>query len=203
MPKVKWGEGITADAIDDAPDTGGSTYEGDLPPAGVYVFDAQSMVKKDAESGNPMLAIRWVVNGKASPGSKKEYDGAPWWDNLVVTKQTMWKVKQFCKALGITSADFMGMVVDEEGKVQKMGKLVFDKGIQLKANVKRSPNREGDLRLEFGSYLPKADAASDDAKPAKAAKSKKGNTAPEPEPEPEPAKSGKKGKKAKDDKPPF
>lgn len=202
MPKVKWGEGITAEMIDEAPDSGGSRYEGDLPPAGVYAFDAQSMVKMEASTGSDMVKVLWLVNGKASPGNKKEYDGAPWWDNIVVVKQNMWKIKQLVAALGISSADFLGMVVDKEGKVLKMGNLVVEKGVSLKASVKRSPNRDGDLQLDFGSYIP-LKPASDDAKPAKAAKSKKGNTAPEPEPEPEPAKSGKKGKKAKDDKPPF
>jgi len=201
VPKVKWGN-FKEDDVINAADTGGDMYEGELPPAGVYVFNAKIVQKVDASTGNPMLKILWLIDGKKSPGeNSKKYNGAPFWDNTVVVEQNMWKVKQLCAGLGITAKDFLsGMVVDEDGKVTKIGPLIVEKGIQIKAAVKRKPDKDGNLQLDFGRYLPiKSDEETDaEADSDKSAKGKaKGAPA---------SKADSKAKKSKKDKgnePPF
>ncbi len=201
MPKIKYGDGIDASMIDDAPETGGSRYEGELPPAGTYPWVLQSITFGPNSNGNDMFSMRWAIDG--ATGDKAQYNGAPWWDNITVVKQNTWKVKQFTRAVGITSADFMNAVADESGAVLKFGSHKTD-GMRLKANVKRQLGNDGNLRLDFGQYFPAKDE--DEAKPA--AEGKKGKKKDAPEPAAEPAasdgKKAKKGKKAgKDDAPPF
>jgi hypothetical protein len=195
MPKIKYGDGITAEMIDDAPETGGSRYEGDLPPAGTYPWVLQSITFGPNSNGNDMHSMRWAIDG--ATGDKAQYNGAPWWDNIVVVKQNLWKVKQFCRAVGISTADFMAGVTDEAGNVLKFGSTKTE-GLRLKANVKRQLGNDGNLKLDFGQYFPIKEE--DDAKPAGKGEKKAKKADAEPA-----ATDGKKAKKAKKDKeaPPF
>lgn len=206
VPKVKWADMKTSD-IEDAKSTGGSLYEGELPTSGTYVWNSKTFkLNPSNSSGNQMVEVLWLLDGAAS--GHPEFDGAPWFDNFVMVKQNAWKPKQFCEAMKIPYGDFLDMVVDEEGNITKMGSLAVKNGVTLKANVKRKPNREGDLKLDFGQYFPlHKDDDEKPAKPGKKAKAGKATLAAEPEPEKPAGKaakaSGKKGKKAKDDEPPF
>lgn len=192
MPKVLWGDEISAQEIDDAPESqGGSLYEGPLPPNGVYTFVIQKIQATKSSTDKPMVAIRWAIDG--ATGDKAVYNGAPWWDNIVVGKSTLWKVKSFTKATGITSADFMKAVTDDEDNILKFGTKKTE-GMKVRARVIQKPGNDGNMRLDFGAYFPpKGDEeATAEAEAAPATEGKKSKK----------DKAGKKGKKG-DDAPPF
>lgn len=189
MPKVLWGDDISASAIDEAPEAQGvSMYEGPLPPNGLYTFRLQKITAGKSSNDNPMVAIRWAIEAS---GDKAQYNGAPWWDNLVVLKQNLWKVKAFCRAAGITAADFMKPVTDDEDNVLKFGNKKTE-GMTIRARVIQKPDRDGNMKLDFGAYFPpkgEEEEPAADAKPGKAGKKGKDK------------KAGKKA--AADDAPPF
>jgi len=203
MPKQIW-SGLSSKMVDEAPDSVTyDDYEGDLPTAGAYGWDLKHMKVKTSKQDNPMVEVLWINDGERRP----EYKGAPWFDNITMIESTTWKIKQLCLAIGVSSDDFINkMVVDDEDKVTKIGKLTTDK-IHAKAKVKRAPNQDGNMRLEFAQYLPKKEGSAAEATEPKAKKSKgSGGAAAAAEAAPaSDAKKSKKGKKSKaaDDEPPF
>lgn len=158
MPKVKWGGDLTPDDVDSAESRRGDDYAGDVPPSGIYRFKLRWSKKGKSEQNNPKLTSLLVLDGSWKPEHKK-YDGCPFWDHMPVTKKTAFRVRQYCDALNITSADFMGkMVIDDEGNVQKIGKLkIADEDLLVYLKVTREDNDDYGPRLVFGksgSYLP-------------------------------------------------
>lgn len=157
MPKVKWGGDLDADAIESAESTR-SEYTGPIPPAGVYRFKLRFSKKDESKEGNPKLVNLLVLDGSWKRDHAK-FDGCPLWEHLPVGKKTAFRVRAYCDALNITAADFMGrMLVDDEGFVQKIGKLTIadeDRLVLCKVFPERS-DEYGD-RLGFGKsggYLP-------------------------------------------------
>jgi len=185
VPKVTWGA-FSAEDIDNAPESTFVPYEGPLPPAGVYGWTVGRMTKTTSKADNPMLVIVWENDG----AKDKKFKGAPVWDRPVMTKQTMFRIRDLCAALGVTSNDFLNkMVADEDGNITKIGKLAVEK-IHVKAHVVRKPDNNNEMRLEIGKYIPlgqKSDAEEDEAEAKADAKA---------------SKKGKKGKKD-DAEPPF
>jgi hypothetical protein len=188
----------------------------------VYRFKLIQLKQETSQGGNPKMRSGWELDGSWKPEHGK-FNGAPLWDHMPVMSQTAWRVKALCLALGVTARDFYGKtVVDEDGIVTKLGPLVVkDRAIYAYINVRierdEAGEREDQLKLNGGGYLPKRDSdetndgtnadeddAEPEAKPDKAKKAKKG-AEPEPQPEPEAKKTtGKKGKaKKNDDEPPF
>lgn len=165
MPKVKWGGDLTADAINEAENRGGGEYEGKIPPRGVYRFKLRfSRKDKAKESGNPKLVTLLVLDGSWKK-DHKEFDGCPVWDHMPVSGKTAFRVRAYCDALNVTAEDFMGkMVIDDEGNVQKIGKLtVADKDLLVYATVKPDKNPEYGERLQLVGYLPFRDEDDEDA----------------------------------------
>lgn len=156
MPKVKWGGDLNAEAINSAERREGD-YAGDIPPKGVYRFKLRFSKKDKAkESGNPKLVTLLVLDGSWKPEHKK-YDGCPVWDHMPVTGKTAFRVRAYCDALNITADDFMGkMVIDDEGNIQKIGKLkVADEDLLVYVSVKPEKSTEYGDRLQLaGGYLP-------------------------------------------------
>lgn len=165
MPKVKWGGDLDQDAIDSAERREGGDYTGDIPPKGVYRFKLRFSKKDKAkDSGNPKLTSLLVLDGSWKP-EHKQYDGCPLWDHMPVTKKTAFRVRAYCDALNITSADFINkMVIDDEGNVQKIGKLkIADEDLLVLVSVKPEKNPEYGDRLQLaGGYLPFKDEDDDD-----------------------------------------
>lgn len=166
MPKVKWGGDLDQEAIDQAESRRGDDYAGEIPPSGTYRFKLRFSRKGKAESGNPKLLSLLVLDGSWKK-EHKQYDGCPVWDHLPVTKKTAFRVRAYCDALNITSADFMGkMVIDDEGNVQKIGKLkIADEDLLVVCKVAHENDPEYGARLVFGrsgGYLPFKDEEADD-----------------------------------------
>jgi hypothetical protein len=167
MPKVKWGGDLTSDAIDSAERREGGDYAGEVPPKGIYRFKIRFSKKDKAkDSGNPKLVSLLVLDGSWKK-EHKQYDGCPVWDHMPVTGKTAFRVRAYCDALNISSADFMGkMVVDDDGNVQKIGKLkIADEDLLVYVSVKPEKNTEyGDRLVLAGGYMPfREDEADDDS----------------------------------------
>jgi hypothetical protein len=157
MPKATWGE-FSSNDIDNAEQREGfAPYAGPLPRAGIYRFTAKFMKKGVSGTGNPKLQILWELDGTWKPEHKK-YDACPLWDNMPVMPSTAWRVRAFCDALGLSSKEFQTrIIVDEEGKVTKLGSLGDPAGLQVYVNVSRRPASEGydeSLQLNGSGYLP-------------------------------------------------
>lgn len=166
MPKAKWGSDLTPDEIDNAKGGDFSPYAGPTPPSGVYKFVLKQAKKGVTKNEDPKLFTVWELVPREK--DQKKFAGAPVFDHMPVTKATAWRAKALCAALGITSNDFMGKtVVDEDGKVLKIGSKKIDGGkIEVYINVKRDNDAEYGIRLVLNGagYLPVVnDAADDDA----------------------------------------
>ncbi len=166
MPKVKWGGDLDQAAIDEAENRGGETYSGEIPPTGTYRFKLRFSKRDKSKEGNPKLLSLLVLDGSWKKEHAK-YDGCPLWDHMPVSKKTAFRVRAYCDALNVTSADFMNkMVVDDEGNVQKIGKLtIADEDRLVVVNVKRDSNDEYGERLILargGGYLPFKDEDEDE-----------------------------------------
>jgi len=167
MPKIKWAGDLEQTDIDEAEVSQGR-YAGPVPPSGVYRFRLQSMKVGESKSGNPKLMMIWKVDGSWQKGHK-QYDGAPLFDHMPVTKSSAFRTKALCIALGVSSADFMGkMVADAEGYVTKIGKLAIDDSITAFISVKKGNDEQYGERLTDPGYLAPPeddDAADSDAEP--------------------------------------
>jgi hypothetical protein len=158
LPKATWGGDLTAADIDGAErNTGFTPYAGPLPPAGVYRFAIKQMKKGESGSGNPKLLTIAELDGSWKPEHKK-YDGAPLFDHMPVMKQTAFRIAALTDALGISASEFLSkMVVDEDGKVTKLGSLGDPNGLLIYINVKRRPAENGyaeQLQLSGTGYIP-------------------------------------------------
>lgn len=151
MPKVKWGGDLTTDAIDSVEQRERKDYEGKVPPKGTYRFKLRYSKKDVSGQGNPKLVSLLVLDGSWKK-EHKQYDGCPFWDHMPVTGKTAFRVRAYCDALNIPSKDFMErMVVDEEGYVQKIGKLkVADEDLLVYLQVTKEDDPEYGERLIFG-----------------------------------------------------
>lgn len=170
MPKATWGTGgeaLTAADIDGAEQREGfAPYAGPMPPAGLYRFVLKFAKKGESGSGNPKLQILLELDGSWKPNHAK-FDKAPLWDNMPVMKSTAWRVQAFCEAIGATAKDFAnGMVVDEDGKVTKIGRVGDPSGLYVYVNAKVRPAGGGydeQLQLNGAGYLPAPDDDDADA----------------------------------------
>lgn len=200
MPKIKWAQAdkdqaLSAADIDSA--QADAAYAGELPPPGVYRFTLKKSKVKTFGTGNMGFENRLVLDGSWKDGHA-EFDGAPLWDRVILTKAGAAFVKAFQEALGVTAADITSnVVVDTEGTVTAIGKKKIDgQDLQLYINVKRDPNPEYSARLDkAGTGYIKVDAAQAASAPAES----------EEDDAPKGKRKGlKKGKKAKgDSEPPF
>lgn len=161
MPKAKWGAGDNALTMDDLNNAevpeARTRYSGPVPPSGTYRFTIGRMKKDKSQAGNDKLNIRFMLDGTWRK-NHKEYDGAPVWNDLALTKGNAPQVAQFLAAIGATNADLMQKcVVDEDGYVTALGRVGDPVGIQLYLNCERSKPTEKypDARLQvaYGGYI--------------------------------------------------
>lgn len=185
MPKAKWGAGDNALTMEDLNNAeipeGRTRYSGEIPPAGTYRFTLATMKKDKSQAGNDKLHMRFMLDGEWRR-NHKQYDGAPVFNDLALTKGNAPQVAQFLASIGATNADLMtGCIVDENGYVTKLGRVGDPAGIQVYLNCERSkttpeyPNPR--LQVAYGGYIlieddgdeapadADADAAGDDEPP--------------------------------------
>lgn len=149
MPKVKWTSDISVEDIEEA--TSIQQYVGKIPPGGIYRFALRQCKTGTSNADNPKLINLWILDGSWRPEHKK-FDGCPLWDHLAVTKETAFRVKALCDALGVSYKDFMTkMLVDEEKNVTKIGTLkVQGEDLLVCINVRRDEDPEYGERLVLG-----------------------------------------------------
>jgi hypothetical protein len=168
MPKATWGD-FSAEDIGNAEvrESQFTPYNGPLPRAGLYRFTLKVAKTGTSQAKNPKLLLVWELDGSWKPEHKK-FDGAPLFDHMPVTKSSAFRARAFCDALGMPYKEFQnGIIVDEDGKVTKLGKTLGDPaGLQCYVNVLRRP-AEGEYDEQLGlagtGYLPIDDADDDDA----------------------------------------
>lgn len=180
MPKATWGSGdqaLTAADIDGV-DTSQQfkPYAGEVPPSGLYRFVVRRLRKGESGQGNPKLTITCLLDGTWKP-RHQQYEGAPLVDHMPMMKSTAFRARAFTDALGVSSADLIDrMVVDEQGRVEKIGKLKLTGDELVYINVRREPGDSQNgprIVLNGTGYLPvddfeqdgeaEADAADEDA----------------------------------------
>jgi hypothetical protein len=166
MPKATWGDFSADDMTNAEVREGFAPYTGPLPRKGMFRFTLKVAKKGESQNGNPKLLLVWELDGSWKPEHKK-YDGAPLFDHMPVMKSTAFRTRAFCDALGMPYKEFQnGIIVDEDGKVTKLGKTLGDPaGLQAYINVTQRP-AEGDYDASLGlngtGYLPIDDAPDDE-----------------------------------------
>lgn len=170
MPKAKWGAGdnmLTADDINSAEQIESQQrYSGPVPPGGTYRFVIRSLKQGTANSGNAKVVVMLVLDGSWQP-NHKQYDGAPIWHHLALSKANAANVRNFLDAIGATADDLLNRsIVDENDYITKLGKLGDPSGIMVYANTKRKKTTleypDPALEVMFGGYLPVEDDADSD-----------------------------------------
>jgi hypothetical protein len=161
VPKAKWGAGDNALTMEDLNNAevpeARTRYSGPVPPAGTYRFTLARIKKGVSQQGNDKLNIRFMLDGSWQP-HHKQYDGAPVFNDLALTKGNAPQVAQFLGAIGATYADLLnGTIVDEDGYVTKLGRVGDPEGIMLYLNCERSKptDKYPDPRLQvaYGGYI--------------------------------------------------
>lgn len=146
MPKATWGSGdqaLTAADIDNV-DTSNNfkPYTGSIPGSGVYRFVLRRIKKGISSTNNPKALIILALDGTW----RKEhaaFEACPLFDHMPVMKSTAFRVRAFCDAMGISSSDFMNrMIVDDDGRVTKIGKLELTGEELVYVNVVREKGNE-------------------------------------------------------------
>ena len=64
-------------------------------PEGVYEVQIAELKMEQSKAGNPMLVVKMNVVNHA------EHMGHPLFDRMVTTEKALWRLKQFCEALGL------------------------------------------------------------------------------------------------------
>lgn len=174
MPKATWGAGdnpLTADDIEGAESPESRPrYSGEVPPGGTYRFTLGRLKKDRSSNGNDMIRIIAFLDGTWKP-NHKQYDGAPLFTQVTLTKANAPNVKNFLEAIGATSKDLMsGTIVDEGGYITKLGRVGDPQGIQVYITVKQSkrtaeyPNPR--LETDYAPFIMVDDDGDDDLGPA-------------------------------------
>lgn len=188
MPKAKWANtDLTADDINNAEEREGG-YAGELPPKGVYRFKLGYIKQDTSKAGNDKLVIMARLDGTWKDAKFKEFGGCPIWDHMPLGKESAFRPKALCSALGVTAADLMNKtIVDESGMITKIGAKAITEGMPLFISVRvdRQDGYDPSLKTNGTGYLPAPDEGdAEEAKPAKGKKNKKGKAAAETEEDP-------------------
>jgi hypothetical protein len=157
VPKATWGGGLTAQDVDNVDTSRRFTpYDGPRPQDGVYLFTVKRMQKAKSQNGNDQ--VRMLMELKPRRAEEQAYAGCPVWDFIPVMKSTDFRVRDLCDALGVTSQDFLGnSIVNEDGMIVKVGKLSVI-GAEVRASIQYAPDRNGVMRLNVSSLIPKESA---------------------------------------------
>lgn len=162
MPKATWGAGdeaLTADDINgaEAPETR-TRYSGPVPPGGTYRFVIQSLHQETSSKGNPMVRVIAALDGSWQP-NHSQFDGAPVFNYITLTKANAPQVRNFLDAIGATAEDLMNKsIVDENDYITKLGSIGDPAGLLVYINtqVSKPTQQYPNPRLEvmYAGYLP-------------------------------------------------
>jgi hypothetical protein len=148
------------------------TYDGPVPPKGIYRCRIKWIQLKENKNGDRMFSILAEI-AEPNKSEKSEYNGYAIWNNLNVTNQGKPYVMNFLSSLGITWKDFLNKTntadTDLPSDVIQMGKVKFpahDSGNTpyLRVNAKRGKDMAGEpaLVVNGAGYLPDKGSSDDD-----------------------------------------
>jgi hypothetical protein len=161
MPKVRWDNSSAEDIDGMEPDEGPEYYDGPVPPRGVYRFQIKGITYEKFSTGSKGLKVFAVID--EARGEKKRYNGAPAWENIIDTEGSRFKIRQFLDAIGAKGRDWENVIVDADMNVTKIGKIVVNDRLYLRASTKVGKNQEDEKRMEIARFLPLTDATEADA----------------------------------------
>lgn len=171
MPKLNISVGSQAAEVEPG---GGSSYDGPLPPKGIYRCVIKGLKMKTNKNKDYMISGPAEIDEPAS-SPKAKYNGYTIWFQLNVTKQGAGYVNNFLDALGFSRKAFWdsNVVVDDEAppNITKIGTKRVTPNMVVKINAKVEPAKGGyeeKLAVNGSGFLP-ADAGS---RPTTAAKSR-------------------------------
>jgi hypothetical protein len=140
---------------------GFTTYDGPMPPVGLYKCVLKSAWWGKSKAGAPMLIC--VLEFKAKNPDKAKYDGYAIWQRITHQESTLWRMQQLFAALGqpkkaginVTDKDGpFGKVVSHIGRAQ-VGKAE----LLVKAKIEKY---EGNTRLAVDTMSPLPDTEVED-----------------------------------------
>jgi hypothetical protein len=160
MAKMKWGGDVDWEALEDEEYEEGEefeAYDGEVPPANILLKGAVTKAwTTKSSNGNAMIKALFVADG--NEGSKAQYNGCPFWENVNITlPQVKFKWQPFLDALSITLKDVKAKTVveDEEDNVgrpvKKIGTAKFPHPVMVKTAREKY---EGEWQARVGKFLP-------------------------------------------------
>lgn len=150
MPKVTWSvKGAEVDNMEQ--DEEFAPYEGPIPSRGVFRLKIQSVEYFKFSTGSKGLKVFARIDENRK--DKKQYNGCPVWENVVVGESSAFKIRQWLDALGATGKDWDATVIDSENMVTKMGRIDFTKDVFVRATIKRGKGNDDTERAEIGRFL--------------------------------------------------
>jgi hypothetical protein len=168
---MKWD--IDADDLENTEASDYEPYNGELLPPGLYPLSIQWIKTTPSSQGNDMLTILMTFDNPDDDEELADYVGCPVWDRITVQKSTLFRLKPFLDAIGVSYEEFASStVVDDEEKVTKIGSVRID-GLTVRARVRVEKSDEYDDKLRPTRYLPAEESVKPAAKKAKAATGKK------------------------------
>lgn len=138
------------------------TYDGPVPPKGLYMTSMKFLRLKFNKNDEHMLSGLFIINEpKKSP--KAKYNGYAIWWNGNVTEQSSGYVNAFLAAMGYDKKKFWAgaIFVDDDGDdkkfvgtITKIGLKAVKEGTPIKINAKSGKDMEGEPNLQVASFVP-------------------------------------------------
>jgi len=151
MPRAQWG--ITSADVDDFDrDSQYAPYTGQIPPNAVYQWKIKTA--KFVSASREKLPSLWV-GLELVPRTKdeKRYKGYFIMCFLAVSEKTAFKYVPFLDAIGVNGRDFkQRTIVDEEGKIQKIGPWRNDGSFLIAAQLNDGSDQNGNSRKEISWF---------------------------------------------------
>lgn len=131
------------------PDSDRQTYEGPIPPAGLYKARfKKAWWTKTNDKSKTMLKLLFIL--QTENAAKKQYNGYPVWHNITYEASTAWKMKELFTAL--RSGAKSGIEFDDKGVVTRIGRVVPDKVDVLIHGI--AGMYKGKAKLEIDTLAP-------------------------------------------------
>lgn len=143
------------------PDSGRTTYEGPVPPKGLYkAVWKRGWWTTTKDKSKPMLKVLFIL--ETENATKKQFNGYPVFHNITYEPSTMWKMKELFTAL--RAGDKAAIDYDDKGDVGRIGRAVVGKAYLL-IHGKEDEYPPGTMRLAIDTLapIPKPEGEEDEA----------------------------------------
>lgn len=163
MPRVRWG--IDSSDVDDFDrESQFKPYAGPLPPLGVYEWQVK-VVKYVAgtKDKNPQLRVGLALAPRENVKGEKKYAGYFLLAFLIISNKTTFQYVPFLDAIGVSGREFAERtIVDEDGKVSKIGRWRNDGESYVNASIVEKPDQDGIVKRQVGQIFAIEESDDDD-----------------------------------------